>query len=124
MSDAALLEAVRLVVRAEVERALAPLLRDTLTPMQRRVLRAVAAVYAADEVFTTSELVDTAGAAFGQRAALRLALQQACALDVRRVGILLRQVADAGGVVDDVRLVALPAAAGSRRWALQGIDSR
>ena len=124
MPDAALLEAVRAIVRAEIERAVAPLLRDTLPPMQRRVLRAVAGVFAPGESFSTSELVDTAGTAFGQRAALRLALQAACAMDVRRVGILMRQLADAGAVADGVRLVALPLEGGSRRWGLEGVESR
>lgn len=126
VTDAALLEAVRLAVRAEVEplrRALEQLRRerDTLTPGQRAVLELLPAVYSPGEAFTSADLVRVADRRFGARAALHDALQAACGLDARRVGMLLRTLAESGATVDNVRLVAMPATdGGSRLWALQG----
>lgn len=95
--------------------------RDTLTPSQRAVLEALPQVFKAGEVFTSADLVRVADRRFGARASLHDALQAACGLDARRVGMLLRTLADSGVTVDGARLVAMPATdAGSRLWALQG----
>jgi phage-related baseplate assembly protein len=117
IAGAELLEAIRAVVREELVRALAP--RDTLTPPQRAVFRAVARLYVVGEAWTASGALDAAR--FDSEAAA--ALRQACGADVQRLGIALGQLADAGAVLDGLRLVRLPKEENSRRWALVGAES-
>ncbi len=93
--------------------------RDSLTPGQRAVLEAVARLYGPSEPFTTATLADVAR--FDPEA--RTALQRACGADPQRLGILLRQIADAGAVHAGLRRVRLPADGGVRRWVLEGVES-
>jgi hypothetical protein len=94
--------------------------RDTLTPPQRAVFRAVARLYVVGEAWTASGALDAAR--FDPEAGA--ALRQACAGDAQRLGIFLGQLADADAVVDGLRLVRLPKEGNSRRWALEGAESR
>jgi hypothetical protein len=122
VSDAAVLELLH-EVAAEVRhlrRAVEALHRERsrLSPLQRDVFAAVTKLYAPAEPFSTSTLVDAAR--FDPEA--RQALQRACGADVQRVGILLRQIADAGVTHDGLRLAALPPEAGVRRWVLEATE--
>lgn len=121
MNDAALLEAIRAIVRDEVQRALR---RDTLAPAPRRLAALLPRLYAPCEPFTTQHVLELARLSVAARVELAEVLRRDFAGDVRRVGIALRQISDAGHVVEDLRLVALPAEAGSRRWELQRVESR
>ena len=117
MTDAAAILAELRALRAAVEALRRE--RDTLTPGQRAVFEAVARLYGPAEPFTTATLADVAR--FDPEA--RTALQRACGADPQRLGILLRQIADAGAVHAGLRLVRLPAEAGVRRWVLEGAES-
>ncbi|HMM85343.1 hypothetical protein [Azohydromonas sp.] len=116
MTDLADLEhVVRRVIRQELERLFA----DRLTPPQRRTMQIIIAMFEAGECFTTAGVVDAAR--FDPEA--KKVLLQTCNLDPHKLGILLGQVAQAGAAVDGLRLVRLPAEAGSRRWVLEAVQT-
>jgi hypothetical protein len=93
--------------------------RSRLTPAQRDVFAAVVRLYRPGEVFGTANFADASR--FDCEALA--ALQRACNGDTQRLGIALRQLADSGVTHDGLRLIALPAEAGSRRWALEVVES-
>lgn len=105
-----------LALRDEVRCALR---RDSLTPAQRVALRSIVALYQPGEAFTSASALDAAQ--FDP--AVRAGLRQACDGSAHRLGIVLGQLAESGAVLDELRLVRLPHEAGSRRWALQGVES-
>lgn len=104
---------VRQAVREELQRQ-----RDSLTPGQRATLKALTLLFEAGEVFTTGTALDAAR--FDDVA--RAALHRACGLDAQRLGIVMRQIADAGAQHDGLRLLALPPEAGARRWTLVTVE--
>lgn len=113
-------DALRLVVREELARHHQTLAADRLTAPERRVMAALPALFEVGDLFTTAGLVDLAEQRLAARVELREALRAAGATTAQRVGLLLRRLADAGAVVDGVRVVAVKCEAGSRQWSLQG----
>lgn len=121
------LEAIAYVVDGVIARRLEPVIRlleqlkpPALTPPQRDVLTAVMRLFNANEPFTSADVVSAAR--FDREAAGLLG--RAVASDTQRLGIVLRQIADIGAIVEGIRLVRLPPEAGARRWTLEAVDSR
>lgn len=123
---AALLEAVRLVVRAEVEpllRELEQLRRERDTPL-RRVLQALLAVYGPGSAFTSGEVLELPRLPLPEREALREALAVALAGKAAtsgRIGKLMRRLVDTGEVCAGCRLVSPTSEANRRLWLLERV---
>jgi hypothetical protein len=114
MTDAALLEAIRAVVRQELERAR----QLDVEPQHVDVVRVAAALYRPGDKFTASEMVYAAGFELEHRQTL----QAVCDNDRHRLGVYLGRAADARVVIDGRRLRRLPKEAGVRRWVLEGVE--
>lgn len=88
----------------------------------QHLLRELSAVYGR-QIFTSADLVATATGRSVPRPGLQSALLDAlhgAQIDARRVGMLLRNVADGAAVADGFRLEAFKSEAGSKLWGLRG----
>ncbi|MBX3633946.1 MAG: hypothetical protein KF683_00880 [Rubrivivax sp.] len=113
---------LRLIVRQELQRALAPLLPKPLPPAQQELLDALVPVFGT-RPFTSAEVLElAAGAGVQTRRRLAAALAAAGGTDSHRLGLALAGIADRTRGREP-RLVKLSREAGSRLWGVEGIDS-
>lgn len=85
MTDTALAELVRQVVRAEIDRALAPLLPPALDPRQAELLHALSAVFGTS-AFTAAECLQVARTPLADRRRLATALAAVGVADATALG--------------------------------------
>lgn len=115
VTDAALLEAVRAIVREELRAALRP----DIEPEPSPVFEAVAQLYGPGDAFTADDVLDAAR--FDAEA--RELLREHCGASVQRIGVALGKLADTRAVAAGVRVVRLAKKGNVRRWRLQGVRS-
>ena len=104
---------------ATLRRMVERLVPEPLTPQRRAVVDVLYELYGC-EPFTTAELIRKCDLALSPRPEVRAALVALCGcLDVQKVGLALRRIAELGGISGAARLTAPRSERNRRVWCCE-----